>query len=384
MTYEKEGISQYHHITYNHEREEIAQKHYKFLEELKKFVSNGNYCKGSASEFGKPIVNESMLNRYFQSRHFYKNFYTNYHALCNLFYRQHVVIPQKFYVYDIACGPYTASITLLNFLHIENNLKGKSFNLEFCDKNDWLLQKLYNHNINSKNILSFPVDLKLLCLPEYPNIIKDFELTSWDIIIKVCSEFNFEYYGCKKLSIQSNSTLNTFSNNAVNLVFISYPGTFPNMPKFIKCLSELINSFSANQNRLPTYIIYSHYKEICLKLDCNTFHKLFIQFQQSKISYNLFESLKKLQNEEKEFVKKDFLKFIKSNIQYPLTLQDESNILYAAKKTDQYYENYSRRKTQNDMKAIRDKNLIFITDNGNEAVPFNNYYYSIFKYEAHR
>ena len=164
----------------NDTRKEIV--HLGFLKKLKEYLGK-KYSQGDAPNCGKPLADEQSLDQYLERGHFHKNFYTNYHAFYNLFYGgQNAIstIPERFYVYDIACGPYTATLSLLNFLQNESNLAGKSFVFNFCEKEDWLLRRLYDANKDAEQ-LYFPVPLNLFGAPNFGvgsivNRFDDFEL----------------------------------------------------------------------------------------------------------------------------------------------------------------------------------------------------------------
>ena len=128
--------------------------HERVLVELRALLLRG-YKGGNAKEMGEPLckgITEDTLRleRYFKSGHFHKNYYTNYHALWNLFCQKGASIPEVFYVYDLACGPYTATLSLMNFLHNDKqDIQRKTFYFTFCDMGDLCLDKLHGANANS-------------------------------------------------------------------------------------------------------------------------------------------------------------------------------------------------------------------------------------------
>jgi hypothetical protein len=211
---------------------------------------------------GQPLYqrqseSQSIFDKYFMHYHFHKNFYTNYHALKKLFYSFiKSEAPQFLFVYDIACGPYTATLSLLRFFQNENKLKKQNFFMNFCDRGDFTLEKLYREINPADKKLIFPVPLK----QEY----KKFQPNEWKISINQCC---YEYrYGCKNLcaiemqnKTVENRLVGDFNNrNSVNLIFCSYPGISYGK-KFLNCVDHIVNNFSPSQKKIPTYLIYSHY-----------------------------------------------------------------------------------------------------------------------------
>ncbi len=247
-------------------RKKICQKHKNILDQLRNSLES-RYKVGAAESVGKPLYknrneDEKKFNEYIRSGHFHKNLHINYHALWKLFCH-HEEIPEKFYVYDIACGPYTATISLLNFLHNHRCLKGKSFQFTFCDMGDLVLEKLCQENKNKDNhILSFPVPLDLF--PGQHNlskgeILNTFKLNDYEIHIRQCCNKN----NCKTLYEIDNSekhqVANSLNHTGINIIFCSFVGNYGE-PKFInKCTKEVLCKFTSEQKLFSTYIIYSHY-----------------------------------------------------------------------------------------------------------------------------
>jgi len=226
------------------------------LAQLNSFVQRG-YIKGEAKLLGKPLYADQedqwAFDSYFRTRHFEKNFYTNYHALWKLFCSvKKIKTPQRFYVYDIACGPYTASVSLLNFLQGNGGLKRKSVSFNFCDKGNLAFEKFCEAGKN-KALLSFPVSSDFL------EIDTTFKLREWNVCMNQCPHGQWE--DCKpykEISPLKGSGDISPDGDAVNLIFLSYPGTYYNR-KFIRCAEKVISGFSTEQKAFPTYIIYSHY-----------------------------------------------------------------------------------------------------------------------------
>ncbi len=275
----------------NEERKEIYQRHTNFLQKLKDYLGKyGAYDKGSAGDFGRGISDEETLTRYIAGGHFHKNFYTNYHALHILFCGEHQVsIPDVFYVYDIACGPYTATISLLNFLKTGGNLTGKSFIFTFCDRpkfirhnvneiteDNWLLTQLCDMNKEGIPLLSFPKNLRLFPKQEIAqnpdlleqlnyfrtNIACEFESINWQYHTWQCGNYDHDKHDCclfKSNILNDLSDTSFSSDNSINLIFCSYPGINPNYDKFFKCIKGFTEKFSMQQKKIPTYVIYSHY-----------------------------------------------------------------------------------------------------------------------------
>ena len=230
-------------------------RHRFFMAQLKSVIWR-NYSAGDAKELGKPLYENSradrrLFNLYFRNYHFEKNFYTNYHALWKLFCTEKkIAIHRKFYVYDIACGPYTATVALLNFLEKHGGLKGKSFSFNFCDKGNLVLERLYQANKDTAGI-DFPI-------PCFWQISSRFDLDERDICIRQCL-YGLRW-GCRSYQhkIGESKTLSDSRETGVNLIFLSYPGTAYE-EKFITCARQIISAFQPEQKGLPTYIIYSHY-----------------------------------------------------------------------------------------------------------------------------
>ncbi|MGE0086491.1 MAG: hypothetical protein AB7S75_18950 [Desulfococcaceae bacterium] len=195
------------------------ERHKDYLEKVKEtFTTCGNYSVGSATEFGKPINDQKSFDKYLKSGHLNKNLYTNYHALYTLFSENCLTIPQKFYVYDIACGPYTATIALLLFLSNHDSLSDRVFNFHLCDPSEWLIDKLNSLNPQlSQNVLSFPISN---C---------QFHLNQYQINSIICPNFNNECNGIPTILINRNY-IDEESSNALNLFFLSYPGFGPPAP----------------------------------------------------------------------------------------------------------------------------------------------------------
>lgn len=232
--------------------------HLGFLEELKKHIDENYDRTGYSSTWGESIADKQSLAQYLQKGHFHKNFYTNYHALYNLFYcgQSAISIPEKFYVYDIACGPYTATVSLLNFLRNEGNLTGKSFALNFCEKENWLLGELRDANKDTEQ-LYFPVPLSLFGDPRFGvgDIVNRFDDLIWRINTKQCANSGCNQHSCREVGQMPEE-----SSNALNLILCSYPGTHHFDRKFIGCIANTVYRLPHSKKNLPTYIVYSHYR----------------------------------------------------------------------------------------------------------------------------
>lgn len=235
-----------------------ASIHLRFLKKFKEYLVK-KYSQGYALNCGEPITTEQSLNQYLEGGHFHKNFYTNYHALYDLFYggQNAISIPEMFYVYDIACGPYTATLSLLNFLQNEGSLAGKSFVFNFCEKEDWLLTRLCDANKGAE-YLAFPVPLSLFTAPRFSvgDIVSRFDDLNWCINTRQCAKSDCDQHSRRELG-----QIPQESSNALNLILCSYPGKHPKDPKYIKCIGRTIYSLSLSQRNFPIYIIYSHYKD---------------------------------------------------------------------------------------------------------------------------
>jgi len=223
-----------------------------------KAVIYSKYKVGKASELGKPLfkgkrTDESAFKDYFKTYHFEKNFYTNYHAIHKLFdtYYQLIKIPKNFYVYDIACGPYTATISLLNFLEKNKSLKGRAFSFTLCDQGNLTLY-LLDQAAKENSDLFFPI-------PYFVQIRSEFDVNDWNISINQC--VSDKIYGCRHYSdinIKEKENYNTVNEDGINLIFCSYAGTYGE-GKFVHCIEKIFSGFSSQQKAYPTYIIYSHY-----------------------------------------------------------------------------------------------------------------------------
>jgi len=230
-------------------------RHRFFMAQLKSVIWR-NYRKAEAKDLGKPLYENSRMDRrlfnlYFRNYHFEKNFYTSYHALWRLFCKERkIAIPLNFYVYDIACGPYTATVALLNFLEQHGGLKEKSFSFNFCDKGSLVLERLYQANKDTAGI-DFPTHC-------FWQINSRFDLDERDICIRKCL-YTLEW-GCRlyQHKIVEKKTMSDFREAGINLIFLSYPG-IKYEEKFIRCAAEICNALQPEQKRFPTYVIYSHY-----------------------------------------------------------------------------------------------------------------------------
>ncbi|MCP4112613.1 MAG: hypothetical protein GY749_44995 [Desulfobacteraceae bacterium] len=195
---------------------------------------NKHYKKDSAYTVGKPIYQgqagaRDIFDSYFQNYHFHKNFFANYHAVWKLFCSgTKTVIPENFFVYDIACGPYTATLSLLQFFQNEKTLKRQAFFLNLCDMGNFALEKLYQANSHIQQTLTFPVPLENEC--------KEFQPGKWEICTRNCYHENM--YGCRLLNnIQDTRADIVFDDkNSMNLIFCSYAGISYNI-KFIDCIT---------------------------------------------------------------------------------------------------------------------------------------------------
>lgn len=243
----------------------LCRKHKRILDQLRSSLSR-RYNEGASKNLGDPLYkknpeDEIKFKEYFQSGHFHKNFHTNYHALWNIFCRKGAAIPDVFYVYDLACGPYTATMGLLNFLNNgKEDFAKKYFVLTFCDMGDIYLEKLYQVNNNGHQQLSFPVELDLFPVTLAKGQITDtFLPQGYKIILNQCRQDNEHqcdlsvYPHIDKFDIPQGTNV-----HGINLIFCSYPGKYGER-KFAHCIQRTINNFSPQQRHFPTYIIYSHF-----------------------------------------------------------------------------------------------------------------------------
>lgn len=231
-------------------------RHRFFMAQLKSVLCR-HYRKADAKDLGKPLdensrVDRRLFNLYFRNYHFEKNFYTSYHALWKLFCAgKETAIPRKFYVYDIACGPYTATVALLNFLEQHGGLEGKSFSFNFCDKGSLVLERLYQANKDTAGI-----DFLIPC---FWQIKSRFDLEERDICIRQC--LYDSRWGCRVYQTEigdKKAMSDCGEDDAVNLIFLSYPGV-KYEEKFATCAAQTVSDFKPEQKRFPTYIIYAHY-----------------------------------------------------------------------------------------------------------------------------
>jgi len=236
----------------------LCQKRHEYLLKDLNAAIYSKYKIGKASELGKPLfkgnkTDESAFKDYFKTYHFEKNFYTNYHAIHKLFDTEYqlINIPKKFCVYDIACGPYTATISLLNFLEKNNSLKGRAFSFTLCDQGDLTLDLLYQAAKENSDLF-FPI-------PYFVQIRSEFDVNDWNISINQCHDA--KKYGCRHYSdinIKEKENHDNINEDGINLILCSYVGK-RGEKKFFDCIEKTFAGFSPHQKTYPTYIIYSHY-----------------------------------------------------------------------------------------------------------------------------
>lgn len=237
--------------------------HSRFLKRLRKFVER---CYHPIDDAGDPMYDgnpedELRLERYFKTGHFHKNLYTNYHALSKIFRDAHATIPDVFHVYDLACGPYTATISLLTYLNNDGqDLEHKSFLFTFCDKGDLCLEKLCRENAHAHRQISFAMTFEpfLLSMGDI-SIPHAFATGGYRIVLYQCSQQNERLCNTSKYPILGTPALPEDPDApGVNLVFCLYPGIYGE-PKFFRCIRRTLTTFSRKQQQYPTFIIYAHF-----------------------------------------------------------------------------------------------------------------------------
>lgn len=232
--------------------------HWQFLKSIKIWLEKYyDSSQSTAIKNSKPIQSNKSLDSYVSTGHFLKNFHTNYHALTKLF--QDRSVPYHFNVYDLACGPFTATISLLNYLVHTDSLNNRTFRFHFCDIDNWTM----NHCLISNNGI---IEFKIPCryFPSKEIVGRDI-ITTFDIMhsieTKICTNGRFQTRVCMK---RHHSSLRQEAQiirhqNAVNLILCSYFGEGPNNHQYVKYISRIISNFNYSQKQCPTYIIYSHY-----------------------------------------------------------------------------------------------------------------------------